>query len=120
MRRRRDSGYAMMLAIMAMVLAGMALAVLGAAMNSMNNETRRQVADARRRNLQASAAAWADRASAAGRLKPGEKALPADTLAIPGAELKLTVDADGKTVRIDAACLLRRQTVRRSVTRKVP
>ena len=117
---RRRRGLALVLVIITLALAGGMVAVLAAAMGSMDFTTRRMTSDARRRNLEASAAAWAARAAAAGRLKPGGKSLDVDALSIPSAELKVTLAPDGKTLRIDAAYVYHQRPVRRTTTRPAP
>ena len=119
MSRRNDRGLALVLMIIALALAGAMVAVLAGAMGSMDFTTRRMTSAARRRNLEASAAAWAAHSAAAGRLKPGERSLDVDALSIPSAKLKVTIAADGKTIRIDAAYVYTQRPVKCTATRRI-
>lgn len=119
MTRSRQSGFAMLLAVALIALAGAALALLAHGANDMRFQADRDAADARTRCLTASGLAWAQRRIDAGATPPAaEKALSADGLGIPGAELTVAIRAKGGAfeVLVATAHRFRGRTVRGKAT----
>jgi len=98
----------MIFALMVLALVGAALVLVAQSSGSMTFQTRRMTYEARVRDLQASARAWA--ATHPGRRGP--TALDTDALGIPSGGLKVTIAADGE-VRVEATCVLRGRPVTR-------
>jgi len=116
MTRRRSKAFGLILVMAVLVVAAAALFMANEGVRTMIFRSRFQADAAARRNLQRSAAAWADRAA----LKPGEsKGLPMDALKIKGGAAKVTRSADGKTLHIQTTYATPRGPVTHKTTRPV-
>jgi hypothetical protein len=91
-------GFVLITVVGLIALAGTALMLLTHASNSMRFDCQRMYSQAVRRNLNASGRAWAQHQIEKTRGQPpvGEKGLATDELAIPAAQLKVSITAKGR------------------------
>ena len=117
MRHPRRTGFGLMVVSLAIVLVVAAMVVLTDGNVTMVRQSRRMLYQAHRRNLEASALAWARREAAApkdGKAPLADTKLDVTDLAIPSAALGLKVldSTDGKThLWITTTCLRGRNSV---------
>ncbi len=115
MNRRKRTGLAMLYVLVVIALVGGAVYLLTDACGTMAFETRQMYVDACARNLTASGLAWARRLKVG---SPGAdvpaRSLDAGLLAIPGAELHVTIRGAEATVSV--SCRRGRRLVTRRET----
>ena len=118
MNRRKRTGLAMLYVLVVIALVGGAMYLLTDACGTMAFETRQMYVDACARNLTASGLAWGRRLKVG---SPGAdlpaRSLDAEPLAIPGAELHVTLRGAEATVSV--SCRQGRRLVTRRETHRL-
>ncbi len=109
--RRGQNGFTIIIVLFLVALAGVAMVLLTKGSNTLLFDLQRVQYHSTRRNLTASALAWAE--VNADKIPPDGKQLILDGLASPEAALHVTVEGDKPEIRIRTTCRFGRKLIKK-------